>query len=369
MTLLEPDTGRFCGLSGCEADWLSSRRHEVDTDVQAFSDHALKAGWGDGLPLVPPTEARVQDFLARGGRYPDELVAVLPPLRAECTVEKVAINAVMAGAPPESLNLICAAIAAMAEPKFDLAGLNATTGSVVPAVIVNGPIRNALDIPYQAGCLGGVAGPAPAIGRAIRLVMRNVAGQLIDSTSQSVFGTPGRVAGIVFGEWEERSPWAPLAERRGVKGDAVTVYGAMGTANICDVVADSAEGFLEIIAKSMAYPGANGFLTSSAFSETLCAINPVWAEIIARQFPRMEDVQAFIWDRCALPIDGWRPEYRAPIEALGRIKPDGRVHLTPTPDDVLVMVAGGLGGLHAAMLHSWGTCLTVTQAVPTGDEA
>ncbi|ARR56783.1 hypothetical protein HY78_26740 [Rhizorhabdus wittichii DC-6] len=323
----------------------------------------MAQGWGDGLPLIPPTEARVQDFLVAGGRFPDELVAILPPLRAECTVEKIAVNAVMAGCAGDAMPLLCAAIEAMADPKFDLAGLNATTGSVVPAIIVNGPVRHALDIPCQAGCLGGVAGPAPAIGRAIRLIMRNVAGQLIDATSQSVYGTPGRVAGIVFGEWEERSPWAPLAERRGIAGDAVTVYGAMGTANICDVVADSAEGFLDIIAKSMAYPGANGFLTSSAFSETLCAINPVWAEVIAKAYPDMADVQAYLWDRCALPIDWWRPEYRAPIEALGRIGPDGRVHLTPTPDDVIVMVAGGLGGLHAAMLHSWGTCLTVTRPI------
>ncbi|WP_226949027.1 hypothetical protein [Rhizorhabdus wittichii] len=325
MTLQETNIDRSCGISGCEADWLSSRRHEVDEDIVAFNRFAMAQGWGDGLPLIPPTEARVQDFLVAGGRFPDELVAILPPLRAECTVEKIAVNAVMAGCAGDAMPLLCAAIEAMADPKFDLAGLNATTGSVVPAIIVNGPVRHALDIPCQAGCLGGVAGPAPAIGRAIRLIMRNVAGQLIDATSQSVYGTPGRVAGIVFGEWEERSPWAPLAERRGVAGDAVTVYGAMGTANICDVVADSAEGFLDIIAKSMAYPGANGFLTSSAFSETLCAINPVWAEVIARAYPDMADVQAYLWDRCALPIDWWRPEYRAPIEALGRIGADGRV--------------------------------------------
>lgn len=346
---------------------MSSRRHDVPEDIVAFNNWALAQGWGDGLPLIPPTEDRVQDFLVAGGRFPDELVCTLPPLRAECTVEKVAINAVMAGCTGDALPLICAGLEAMADPAFDLAGLNATTGSVVPALIVNGPIRNRLDIPYQAGCLGGVASPAVAIGRAIRLIMRNVAGQVIGSTSQSVYGTPGRVAGIVFAEWEERSPWAPLAARRGVPGDAVTAYGAMGTANICDVVADSADGFLDMIAKSMAYPGANGFLPSSAFSETLCAINPIWAEVIGKAYPRIEDVQAYLWDRCALPIDWFRPEYRAPIEKLGRIKPDGRVHLVPRPEDVLVMVAGGEGGLHAAMLHSWGTCLTVTRPVGSAE--
>ena len=142
---------------------------------------------------------------------------------AECTVDKIAINAVMAGAPPKSLPLLIGALESMANPDFELFGLNATTASVVPLVLVNGPIRDTLEIPYQHGCLGGVASPASAIGRAIRLIIRNIGGQLIGVTSQSTFGSPGRLAGIVFGEREERSPWAPFAERRGVKRNAATV--------------------------------------------------------------------------------------------------------------------------------------------------
>ena len=129
----------------------------------------------------------------------------------------------------------------MARFRVQLHALNATTGSVVEALVVNGSARHTLGLPMGAGCLGGVAGHAPAIGRALRLVLRNVAGQHVGVTSQSVWGQPGRVAGIVFGEWEERSPWAPLAERRGVAGDAVTVIGAMGTMNICDPLASTAD--------------------------------------------------------------------------------------------------------------------------------
>ena len=208
---------RDCGPEGCEIDWLSSKRHQADLDIEDFTKFSLEQGWGDGLPVIPPTEARVRGFLAKGNRYPDEVVCKLPPMDAECTVEKIAINAVMAGAPPESLPLLIAALEAMANPDFELFGLNATTASVVPLVLVNGPIRDKLNIPYKHGCLGGVATEAAAIGRALRLVIRNVAGQLIGVTSQSTFGSPGRVAGILFGEWEERSPWAPFAERRGVK--------------------------------------------------------------------------------------------------------------------------------------------------------
>ena len=356
-------TDRSCGPSGCETDWLSSRRHEVDLDVVSFGAYAEALGWGDGLPLIPPTEERVQQHIVAGQRYPDETIAILPPLRSEATAEKIAINAVMAGAPAAAMPLIYAAIEAMADPGFDLAGLNATTGSVVPAVIVNGPIRHRLGIPCGAGLFGGVEGFAPGIGRAIRLAMRNIAGQRVGTTSKSVYGNPGRIAGIVIGEWEERSPWAPLAERRGVPGDAVTIYGAMGTANICDVVADSGIGLLEMIGKSLAYPGANGFLPSTAYSETLVAINPVWADLIAREFPKIESVQEVLWDNAALPIDWFRPEYRKPIDALGRIRADGRVHLVPEPKDVLVLVAGGEGGLHAHMVHSWGACLTVTRPI------
>lgn len=362
MTSQETTLDLSCGPSGCEIEWLTSQRHEVDLDAVEFTRLAMERGWGDGLPLLPPTEARVRMYLTYTDHAPDDVIAILLPLRTECTAEKIAINAAMAGAPPESMPLLIAAIEAMAESKFELASLNATTGSVVPALIVNGTIRHKLQIPFGAGCLGGVAGPAPAIGRTIRLLMRNVAGQVIDVTSQSTFGTPGRVAGIVFGEWEEKSPWAPLGERLGVPGDSVTAYGAMGTANICDIIGNTADQLLQIIGKSLAYPGANGFLTSSQWSETLVAINPVWADVIGREFPNIQDVQERIHHYASIPIDSFDKAYHEPIDRLGRIH-NGRVHLVQHPHEVLVIVAGSMGGLHAAMLHSWGTCLTTTKPV------
>ena len=341
-----------------------SDRVTVDDDPREFTRWATAQGWGDGLPLILPTPDVVLEFVTASGLPGDHVIAHLPPLRDVCTVEKLAINAVMAGAAPEHMPLLVAAIEAMAEPAFNLAALNATTGSVVPALIVNGPSRDRLGIPYQAGCFGGQAGAAPAIGRALRLAMRNIAGQLIGVTSQSVFGQPGRVAGIVIGEWEERSPWEPFAVRRAaVSGDAVSVYGAMGTTNICDLVADTGPLLLEIIGKSMAYHGSNGFLTSSAFSETFVAINPVWAEIIARDVPSILDVQQIIWDHAAQPIDSWASQYRSSIEAADRIRADGRVHLVQSPDDVFVVVCGGLGNLHAMTMPSWGDTVTQTKKV------
>jgi hypothetical protein len=354
---------RDCGPAGCEVDWLASQRHEADLDVDAFNDFALEKGWGDGLPLVPPTETRVRGFLARNHRYPDEVIALLPPAQVECTVEKIAINAVMAGAPPASLELLIAMVTAVADPDFELYGVNATTAPVYPAFVVNGPVRDELGIPYSYGCLGGVASKAAAIGRTIRLIMRNVAGQVPGATSQTTFGSPGRIAGLVTGEWEERSPWAPLAERRGVRGNAVTSFGTMGTMNIIDTTSHNASDFLEMIGKSMAYVGCNCFSGAVPFGETMVALNPICAGIVGREMPDIEDVQECLWKFGSVDARLLQALHRDQLEQQGRIRADGRVYLTPEPKDVLVFVAGGLGGLHAAVLHTFGTSLAQTRPI------
>jgi len=343
---------------------LTSERVETDLDPVAFMAHAEAAGWGDGLPLIPPTEERVREHVVASGRPADDVVAVLDTVATRFTVEKVAVNAVMAGTQPAAMPLLCAAIEAMTDPSQELSGLNATTAPVVSALFVNGPIRHRLDIPFAGGCFGGAAGPGPAIGRALRLVMRNVAGQRIGTTSESVFGQPARVTGIVVGEWEERSPWAPLAERRGVPGDAVTAYAAMGTANILDMVAASGADVLEVIGKSVAYLGTNAFVPQAVLAEVAIAINPTWAtEIVGRDFPDIRDVQELIWRHASLPVDWFPARFHDDLEEWGRIKPDGRVHLVSSPEDVIVFVCGGNGGLHATFMQCFSGTLAATRPV------
>jgi hypothetical protein len=357
-----PLVSRDCGPEGCEVDWLASRRHETELDVEEFTDFALAQGWGDGLPLVPPTESRVRSFLAKNHRYPDEIVAELPGA-IDCTVEKIVINAVMAGAPAESLELIIAAIASVADPDFELYGVNATTAPVFPLFVVNGAVRRELDIPMGYGCFGGGSSKAVAIGRAIRLIMRNIAGQVAGGTSQTTFGSPGRIAGIVCGEWEERSPWSPLGERRGVHGNSVTSFGAMGTINIIDSTSHNAADFLEMTGKSLAYPGCNAFSGLVPFAEMLVAINPIWAEIIGREMPDIEDVQESLWRHASLDADRFQKLHREELEKQKRVRADGRVYLTPEPKDMLVFACGGEGGLHATGFHTFGTSLSQTKSV------
>jgi hypothetical protein len=353
-----------CGPEGCTLDWLSSERLHIEDDPVEFQKLATDAGWGDGLPLIPPTEGRVRAHVAASGRFPDELLAELPPRQGRCTVEKLAVNAVMAGAPAESMALLCASIEAMADPLFNLFALNTTTCSVVPAVVVNGPVRDALEIPYGIGCFGGVAGPAPAIGRALRLVMRNVGGQVIGVNSKSVFGQPGRVVGMVVGEWEERSPWAPLAERRGAPAgaDAVTVHGATGTVDLADLYSGDGHELVEVIGKSLAFMGTNAFIGSHHGAEIVTCLCPPWAEVIADAYPSVEDVQERLWAHAALPVDWWPASHRAKAEENGRVDRAGLVHLVESPEHMIVAVNGGLGNLHAFALHSFGPTRAVTRS-------
>ena len=355
---------RDCGPAGCEVDWLASRRIEAELDIEDFCALALERGWGDGLPLIPPTESRVRRFLAANDRYPDEMIARLPPSNAECTVEKIAINAVMAGVPAAALELIIAAIISIADTDFELYGVNTTTAPVFPAFVVNGPVRGQLAIPCGYGCFGGAASQAAAIGRAIRLIMRNVAGQVPGETSQTTFGSPARVTGLVVGEWEERSPWAPLAQRRtGIAGNAVTSFGAMGTMNVIDTTSQQPEQFLEMIGRSIAYPGNNCYSPAVPFGEVMVAINPICAAIIAEGMPDIADVQECLWRHASVPADQLQALHREQIEAQGRIREDGRFYVTPEPKDLLLFVAGGLGGLHATVLHSFGTSLSQTRPI------
>jgi hypothetical protein len=341
---------------------VASDRVEIADGLDAFVAEAARRGWADGLPLIPPDEDVVAQFAVASGLDPAFVLARLYPSGALCTVELLAANAVMAGAPATAMPLLCAAVCAVADPAFDLAGVNTTTASVVPAFVVSGPIRDELGIPYAHSALGGVACSAPAIGRALRLVMRNVAGQVAGSSSASVFGQPARVTGIVTSEWEEMSPWPSLGERRGVKGSSVTAFGVMGTANVIDTLGTSGTEILEVIGRSLAYMGSNNMDKGSTFAHQLVAINPIWAKKIAADFPQMEDVQERLYSFAHIEIEKF-PVTMHSVLMRGQRFRDGRVYLMDSPDDVSVIVCGGTGNLHAAMLPGMSNLLPVTRSL------
>jgi hypothetical protein len=152
----------------------------------------LRRGWSDGLPVVPPTVARVNEMLAFTDRTASEPVGEVEPLKGLATVEKVVANAVMAGCRPEYLPVVLAAVEALLDPAFNLRGVQTTDENVAPLLIVNGPMARVLDINARFGALGPGWQANAAIGRALRLVMHNLGGGWPGAVAFAGLGQPGR---------------------------------------------------------------------------------------------------------------------------------------------------------------------------------
>lgn len=351
-----------CGDSGCEVEWLTSERVQVDEDPVLFGQEALALGWGDGLPLVPPAIGRVREHIRASGRRGELALGELPPAGHVCTVENLAVNAVMAGTRPQDMPLLCAIVEAMIDPLAYTAGASTTTNAVTQAMVVSGPVRHELAIPMGYGCLGGDAGPGPAIGRAVRLVMRNVGGERVGVSSQSTFGQPGRITGILFGEREEDSPWPPFGQRRGIEGSAVTVLGVAGTMSVSDTTARTGRDLLEIIGRSLAYPG-QATIISQHGGELMLLINPAWARILAKEIGSFETVRERIWQEASVRRDLFPVVYQPFLHQRGFFDVRGNVRVVGHPEDLQVVVCGGDGAVHAMALPGYGPSRAVTRAV------
>jgi hypothetical protein len=161
---------------------------------------------------------------------------------------------------------------------------------------------------------------------------------------------------MCFGEWEERSPWPSLAQRRGFGADVdvATVHGGKGTFPMADIHNDDPRDLLTLVAKTMAYPLANMFLGNAENGEVVLAINPMWAERFGSVFPDVGDLQAFLHERAWQPLDLWPEPNRDILVAKGRVGAEGRVYLAARPEQIVPIVCGGLGSLHAIALPSFG---------------
>jgi hypothetical protein len=354
--------------SGIEA--LTARRISISDDVREFNARAREYGWSDGLPLYPPTEATVRELIATTPYRPSDVIGTMPPKNRDATVEYAAINAAMAGVEPEGFPWLIAALEAICDEPFSLYGVSTTTGSVIPMIIANGPGRDGAGIDYRDGCMGGAGGIGSAtIGRALTLCMRNIGGQRVGDTSRSVFGQPARAAGLCFAEWEEQSPWPSLAEQRGFlrTDDVVTVHGGMGTHAMADINCDDARELLALLAQSIAFPLGNKFLAPTAGKgETVVAVNPEWAKRFGVVFPDIDDAKAWIHEHAWQPIELWPQSGREILERKGRVDAKGRVWLNDRPDQIVLIVCGGLGNLHAVSLPSWADSEIASRAVVRG---
>ena len=235
------------------ANGRRTRSRTVELGSAEDEHEAMAArGWTDGLPVVPPTPERVERMLTGTTRDPDEVVCVLAPDLVPCTVEKVAINAVMAGCLPEFLPVVLASVEAVATDRFNIHGVSATTFFVGPVIVVNGPIRERIGMNSGMNALGPGNRANSTIGRALNLVVRNVGGAKPGGVDRATLGSPAKI-GLCFPEAEEGSPWESLSIEQGFGPEASTVslFAGHGPHEIVDQISRTPESLARSFAEQL----------------------------------------------------------------------------------------------------------------------
>ena len=337
---------------------LRARKIEIAPDDDEF-EFMFDQGFTDGLPVVPPTPERVIRMLAGTRRDPQSLVAVVPPNLGEATVEKVAINAVMAGCKPEYLPVVIAALEAVCTDEFNVHGVMATTMGASPVVVVNGPIRHRIGLNMKIGALGQGTRANAAIGRALRLVIRNIGGARPGGTERSTLGNPMKFT-MCFAEWEERSHWPPLHVERGFAptDSVVTVYGMTGGPSlIVDQTSRTAGQLAGSIAQCMEsihHPKAH------LMSDALLVVCPEHVDTLATEGYTKADLRRRIQEVTSRPLRelvgdersgvGMNPERAKTLSAEAL---DRRVPKFSSDDMIHIVVAGSDAGKFSGLFHGW----------------
>ena len=332
---------------------LASAVLQADDEQEALEAlHAAPAT--DGLPVVIPTPARVERMVLASGLDPDMLLGEVGPNQGAATIEKVAINAVMAGCLPDHLPVVIAAEKAICRPELDLTELQSTTHCIAPIILVNGPARHACG-PIASGW--GALGPGhranASIGRAVRLIMMNVGGARPGLSDMALLGHQGKFTSCLA-EDEENSPFPPLHTSLGYDAgqSVVTVVGTEAPHSVVHVGdADdpsSPNRLLRSLAATIANVGSNNaFFRRGA---VLVVLNPDHALTLAKAAMSRADVQDALFGLATNPrhlLRSLNPGF------AGQGADDDPVCALRSPDDVLLVTAGG-GGLYSMVMPSWG---------------
>ena len=311
-----------------------------------------QSGCTDGLPVVIPTRDRVDRLVLASGLDSDVDLGAMGPGGGAATVEKLAINAVMAGCLPDQMAVVLAAVRAILQPAFDLGEMQSTTHSTAPLMIVNGPVVGHCDIAGGFGALGPGHRANASIGRAVRLCMMNIGGARPGVSDMALLGHPGKFS-FCLAEDEMSSPWEPLATAYGYSSDesVVTILGAEAPHSVVFTNdaddKDSPQRLLRALAVAIANTGSNNANLSGG--ATAIALNPEHAQVLADAGMSRSDVQAEL-QRMAVNTRGQIRSFNTGFIATG--DDNDLIPAVRRPTDIVLFVAGG-AGLYSAVFPSW----------------
>ncbi len=345
---------------------FQSNIEEYD-DYWAWYERACGDDLTDGLPLAPPTEERVSLIVEHLQLDPSTVIGVIPPKMGRATVEQIAIQCAMAGCRPEYVPVVITALRATLEPSFNLNGVQSTTSPCTPLVIVSGPVVDALGFNSKDGCFGGDGRANAAVGRAMRLILRNIGGALSGKTDISTLGQSGKFTFCVA-ENHDDSPWEPVHVDFGlpVDANAVTVLACHSPAPMW--AQGSADRLLGLLAAFL--PGASLPMFHCP-GNWLIVLSPKVAQEFARAGYTKADVRNWIAEHARYDL-GWLRRSGVHVEGSAEVsmhywgyvkdKPDlrtlpdeARLPIVRRPEDIILLVAGGMSQRWMAFSDGWGT--------------
>jgi len=340
--------------SGGSAAAAVAERITVEDDPEAIFERFAREDWTDGLPIVPPTEARVAQMLASTDLDPSISLGPMPPRWGAATIAKLAVNAVMAGCKPEYFPVVVAAVRAILEKPFNLYGVQGTTNPAGPVLIVNGPIAREIGVNARGNLFGPGFRANATIGRAIRLIMTTIGGGVPQQADRSTLGNPAKYT-CCFAENEAASPWAPLHVERGFEPgtSTVTAFGGAAPANIIEK-SKTADEMLVTIARAMAVSGSNNMFMSQ---EPLLVLGPEHAALAARQGFDKERVRQTLFEHARIPFEHIGQSNAAVLGVwrggcIEEVEGGRTLRIAEKPTDIVIVVAGGAGN-HSASIPGW----------------
>ena len=325
---------------------LSSQQYEM-ADAYEAMEFYFHQGWTDGLPVVPPTEERVLAFLEHVGRHPSDVLGTVSVRNRVVTVEKVAINAVMAGCKPEYMPVVVAAVEALLDDTYNLHGTTNSTGSSAPLLLINGPVRHRLGFNSGSNLFGPGNRANATVGRAMRLFLLNVCGAIPGVLDRSTMGHPGQYT-YCIAENEEINPWEPLHMTRGFAREesTVTALPALAPWQLTHRHSERPEDILITYADVILAAGPRQV-------EILVVISPEFLGHIKKAGWSRRRVQEFLFQTARRTVGQWAQAGRIePSEAVGL---DGEKVIPACRDseEILIVTAGGEGGTWGVVVPLW----------------
>jgi thiol-disulfide isomerase/thioredoxin len=315
--------------------------------------------FGDALPVVPPTVDKVEAMVQAAGLSPQTVIARIPPMYGEATVEKIAANAVMAGCVPEMMRVLLPLVRAACDERFNIHGVQATTHFAAPLVMINGPVRQELGFWSRQNVFSNVARANSSLGRAFQLILLNIGGGRPDGIDMSALGNPGKFS-FCIAENEEENPWEPFHVTRGLKREqsALSLFAAEPPRGVSEHNAPQGKTVLETISFALATVWS---YRMCLMPEAIVVLCPEHVKTIHRDGFSKEQARQFLFENTGIPVRHYSATERAEGSQLVAnykeitIRGERCYQKFRSPEAISIFVTGGTAGKFSAVIGSWAT--------------